>query len=107
MTSANNLLLQYDNNNYCRHPCPEDILVFVLSMVVEQLYGEEAFLIATMVVRQFCIIQYLAMESEGLVMMVTLSPMTLMSQTTSIALNSILRLVQKCTMELSNASTIH
>ena len=28
LTSANNLLLQYDNN-YCRHPCPEDILVFL------------------------------------------------------------------------------
>ena len=31
LTSANNLLLQYDYN-YCRHPCPEDILVFVCSV---------------------------------------------------------------------------
>ena len=32
LTSANNLLLQYDYNNYCRHPCPEDILVCVCSV---------------------------------------------------------------------------
>ena len=33
LTSANNLLLQYDNN-YCRYPCPEDILVFLCSVNV-------------------------------------------------------------------------
>ena len=31
LTSANNLLLQYDSN-YCRHPCPEDILVCVCTV---------------------------------------------------------------------------
>ena len=104
--SANNLLLQYDSN-YCRHPCPEDILVFVciVNGGGATIWRGNCHDGSQITLRHSVLI--LAMESEGLVMMITLSPMTLMSQITPTALNSTLQLVQKCTMELLNASMIH
>ena len=60
LTSANNLLLQYDNN-FCRYPCPEDILVFRCSVDVggATVYGKEAFSAAQVVVmRSLCVIQH-------------------------------------------------
>ena len=92
--SLHTILISANNSLHCDYHtncvlCPEDVLVFVVLVMVQQLYGEEASSSALMeIMRLFYVIQRLMMESLRVVTMDQLLPTALKSPITATPPNS-------------------